>query len=64
MTYSLSLYNTLHAIGLYETLCFAGTTESTYVFMQDDRPRFRNRQGIVLSKDATSLWNAGLVFNV
>lgn len=59
-----TLYKTLHATGLYETLCFLGTTETTHVFLQDDRPRFRNRRIYSYSEDHSDLWRVGLIFNV
>ncbi len=43
MTYSNSLLVNLYVAGLYETVCFLGTTEATYVFIEDDEPRFINR---------------------
>ncbi|KKM96023.1 hypothetical protein LCGC14_1182420 [marine sediment metagenome] len=58
-----NLYNTLFAIGLYETFCFLGTTEMTYVFIQDNEPRFKNRRG-VLGKNGAEFWEVGLTLNV
>lgn len=58
-----TLYNTLHSMGLYETLCFLGTTETTYVFLQNGKPCFRN-QPSVLGMGSATLWKVGLTFNV
>lgn len=42
---SSNTFDKLCKAGLYETLCFAGTTKSTYIFIKDSEPYFENRWG-------------------
>ena len=57
------LFNILHTMGLYETLCFRGTTKITYVFIEDGRLHFKNRRG-TMDTVGSILWKIGLTLYV